>query len=348
MHQVRYFLALCDELNFTRAAARVNVSQPSLTRAIKMLEAELGGPLFRRERQHTHLSELGRTVRPYLEQMYRRAEDAKREAQEFVRLQRTPLRLGLMCTIAPGCLVELMSAIRTRHPGVELHILDAVATALQERLIAGDLDVAIYALPDLSTERRLHYLPLYREQFMIVIAPDHHLSKQSAIRVHDLNGEHYLFRVNCEYNGAADNIFDEQHVDTPTVYQSERDDWILAMAAAGIGFGFMPALCVDRGNVTARPLIEPEIWREVALVTVRGRPHSPSVGALVREAMRMTWIGQPAPQFRPPDPFLTKTISRVRSRVPPNNGASNICEKHSPVGADRAMPKSNWLSAAVP
>jgi LysR family hydrogen peroxide-inducible transcriptional activator len=179
MHQVRYFLALCEELNFTRAAARVNVSQPSLTRAIKMLEAELGGPLFRRERQHTHLSELGRTVRPYLEQMYRRAEDAKREAQEFVRLQRTPLRLGLMCTIAPGCLVELMSAIRTRHPGVELHILDAVATALQERLIAGDLDVAIYALPDLSTERRLHYLPLYREQFMIVIALDHRLSSKA-------------------------------------------------------------------------------------------------------------------------------------------------------------------------
>lgn len=294
MHQVRYFLALCEELNFTRAAARVNVSQPSLTRAIKMLEEELGGPLFRRERQHTHLSELGRTVRPYLEQVYRRAEDAKREAQEFARLQRTPLRLGLMCTIAPACLVDLMSAIRSRHPGVELHILDAMAAVLQERLIAGDLDVAIYALPDLSSEPRLHYLPLYREQYMIVTAPDHRFSKLGTVRVRDLDGEHYLFRVNCEYNGAADVIFDQQRVDTPTVYQSERDDWILAMAAAGIGFAFIPALSVDRPNVVARPLVEPEIWREVALVTVRGRPHSPSVGALVREAMRITWIGHPA------------------------------------------------------
>jgi hypothetical protein len=56
----------------------------------------------------------------------------------------------------------------------------------------------------------------------------------------------------------------------------------------------MPALSVDHPRVAARPLVEPEIWREVALVTVRGRPHSPGVGALVQEAMRLPWLGRPA------------------------------------------------------
>ena len=78
MHQVRYFLAVADELNFTRAAERCNVAQPSLTRAIKLLEEELGGPLFHRERANTHLSELGRMVKPYLEQVYGQADAAKR------------------------------------------------------------------------------------------------------------------------------------------------------------------------------------------------------------------------------------------------------------------------------
>src|SRR3954449_12443032 len=64
MHQVRYFLAVADELNFTRAAERCHVAQPSLTRAIKLLEEELGGPLLHRERANTHLSELGRMVKP--------------------------------------------------------------------------------------------------------------------------------------------------------------------------------------------------------------------------------------------------------------------------------------------
>jgi DNA-binding transcriptional LysR family regulator len=265
-----------------------------LTRAIKQLEDEMGGALFHRERANTHLTELGRTLRPYLEQVYHRAEQAKREAHEFVRLHRTPLRLGLMCTIAPTYLLDLVATVRARHPGIELQIIDAPAPTLQERLVAGALDVAIYAMPKLSEDDRLHQMPLYREQFQIVLEPKHRLAAQSAIRVKDLDGEHYLSRVNCEMGDAADAIFDAQGVTGPTVYQSERDDWILAMAAAGMGYAFMPTLSVDHAGVVARPLVDPEIWREVALITVRGRPHSPSVGALVQEAMRVNWAGKPA------------------------------------------------------
>ena len=69
MHQVRYFLALCETLNFTRAAEICNVSQPALTRAVRKLEEELGGLLLRREHKLTHLTDFGRLVRPHLEQM---------------------------------------------------------------------------------------------------------------------------------------------------------------------------------------------------------------------------------------------------------------------------------------
>jgi DNA-binding transcriptional LysR family regulator len=226
--------------------------------------------------------------------VFGRAEEAKRKARDFAQLQNTPLRLGLMCTIAPGQLLELVAALRTRHPGIELQILDDAAQSLQERLISGTLDVAIYALPSLADEARLHRMPLYREQFVIVTEPRHRLAMLNAIRVRDLSGEHYLSRINCEYAAAADAIFDAQHVEGPTVYQSERDDWILGMAAAGLGYAFMPSLCVNHPGVVARPLIEPEVWREVALVTVRGRPHSPGVGALVQEAMRARFAGAPA------------------------------------------------------
>src|SRR5215475_16047347 len=70
MHQVRYFLAVAQELNFSRAAEKCNVTQPSLSRAIQQLEGELGGPLFHRERHLTHLTELGQMVRPHLETVY--------------------------------------------------------------------------------------------------------------------------------------------------------------------------------------------------------------------------------------------------------------------------------------
>ena len=73
MHQVRYFVALCETLNFTRAAEKCNVTQPSLTRAIKLLEEELGGPLFNRERNQTHLTELGRMMEPHLREVIEQA-----------------------------------------------------------------------------------------------------------------------------------------------------------------------------------------------------------------------------------------------------------------------------------
>jgi LysR family hydrogen peroxide-inducible transcriptional activator len=269
------------------------VAQPSITRAIKMLEVELGGPLFHRERTKTHLTELGRMMRPYLEQIYREAENAKRQAHEFAKLKKTPLRLGLMRTIAPDCLLGFIKTVLQRHPGISLQIEDAPAPKLEEALLAGDLEIAIYAMPGKPHDDRLHYLSLYREEFMVVFAKNHRLCTHNIVPIKELDGERYLSRVNCEYGNSIDHIFEAENVDWPTVYESERDDWILAMAAAGLGLAFMPRLCVNHRGVIGRPL-SPEFSREVALVTVRGRPRSPAAGALVAEAMKQTWLGEPA------------------------------------------------------
>ena len=290
LHQIRYFLSLCEELNFTRAAEHCGVAQSSLTRAIKALEQELGGALFHRERANTHLSKLGQKVKPFLEQAYSHVEGARKQAQDFVRAQTAMLRLGLMNTIAPLRLHELVAALRTRHRGITLQIVDASAQALQERLLAGDLDVAIYALPELAGDERLNVLPLYREPFVIAVRPAHRLARHDAVRVPDLSGESHLRRTHCEYDATMQDIFARQGVNGPTVYQSDRDEWILAMAAAGLGYGVMPAFSADYPGVVALPLVEPEIAREITLVTVRGRPDSAAVGALVREVMRMRWM----------------------------------------------------------
>ncbi len=294
MHQISYFLAVAKELNFTRAAERCNVAQPSLTRAIKLLEEELGGPLFHRERARTHLSELGNMVLPYLTHVYEQTQTVKQQAIDFIRLGQTPLKLGIMSTVSPKHLVDLVEAVQSRYEGIELHLVDASASVLEERLLDGNLEIAIYCVPGRQHDERLHYLPLFREQYMIVIHPNHPLASRNAIRVKDLNGERYLNRTHCEFNGYAGPIFRERGAVCETAYRSDRDDWILAMIAAGLGFSFMPENSVCHAGVVARPVTDPEFWREVNLVTVRGRPHSPAVGAFVREAMRTQWLGKPA------------------------------------------------------
>jgi LysR family hydrogen peroxide-inducible transcriptional activator len=289
MHQIRYFLALCEELNFTKASERCNVAQPSLTRAIKLLEEEFGGPLLSRERGNTHLTELGRMIRPYLADVYDKAQLAKREARELAKENRAKLRFGIMCTIAPAPLLDLVSNVCSHHPGLDLEVVDSDARSLEDRLKRGELELAIYCRPD-HDDDRLHYLKLFRERMMIVLAPTHHLADRDPLRFRDLHNESYLNRINCEYNEGL--AWEQFGVTWKAVHRSERDDWILAMCAAGMGFGFLPEFSINHPGVVARPVVEPEFWREVNVVTVRGRPYSPAVGALVREAMRTDWGGR--------------------------------------------------------
>ncbi|MBL6082045.1 LysR family transcriptional regulator [Belnapia sp. T18] len=292
MSQVHYFLAVAEELNFTRAAERCGVSQPSLTRAIKLLEHEFGGPLFHRERRNTHLTDLGRMVHPYLADIYAAASASRHLAREYARLDRTPLKLGIMCTIAPDEFIGLITAIRAEHPGIELQLCDDTAKRLRTRLIEGDLEVAIYASPGGEPDGRTHVLPLFRERMIMVVHPRHPRAGQGSVRIEEVNGERYVQRNNCEFIGFADAVLEEQGI-TPA-YRSERDDWALAMVAAGLGFGILPANSAGHPGVVALPLVEPEFLREVGLVSVRGRPHSPAAGALVREAMRKKWFGRSA------------------------------------------------------
>src|SRR5437899_13100529 len=101
MHQIRYFLAVCGSLNFTRAAEACNVTQPALTRAVQKLEEELGSLMFHRKRSRTHLADFGKLMRPDLEQISKNAEQAATTAKCCPRPEQAPLPLGVMCTVAP-------------------------------------------------------------------------------------------------------------------------------------------------------------------------------------------------------------------------------------------------------
>lgn len=288
MHQIRYFLAVGEHLNFTRAAEACNVSQPSLTRAIKALEDELGGPLFHRERNQTHLTDLGRSVHPNLAQVYAQTEAVKARAKDMKSLTAAPLSLGVMCTIGPKRIVEMLRSFHIRHPGIDLSLRDGTGSALQQMMIEGELDAAIFGLP-LPIDERLHVRPLFTERFMVTVAPGHRFERLNAVPIRELAHERYLNRSNCEFIAFIRDILDQQGVEIIRACRSERDDWIQSLTLAGFGFGLTPEFALAAPGIVARPLIDPEVSRTINLVTVRGRPHSPAIGAFVHEATSFRW-----------------------------------------------------------
>ncbi len=293
LHQVKYFLAVCETLNFTRAAEKCNVSQPSLTRAIQNLEGELGGPLFHRERQNTHLTELGRLMQPYFDEMKCQTEAAQAFAKNFAKLDGVALQLGVMCTIGPLMISDFLRDFAERNPGVDIHVLDASAQALQAKLLNGEIEVAIYGTPDPVPHDRLHALGLYHERFVVAVAHDHPFAQRQSVCCKELHKGRYINRANCEVYEAAKAALERLGVEVQMVFRSERDDWVQAMIAAGHGFGFFPEYCVTMRGIVGRPLVDPEMSRTVDLVTVRGRPYSPAVGAFVRAAKAFKWTHAP-------------------------------------------------------
>ncbi len=292
-HEIRYFLALSDALNFTRAAEQCNVSQPALTRAIKSLEAKLGGgPLVHRERGNTHLTELGRTMEPYFRHMVDQLKEAQAHAHAFVNMSDVRLKIGLMCTIGPVKLVDMFSEFTDSHPRTQIELVDGPVTQIEDLLAKGDLDVAVYCRPH-ELDERFHAIPLFREQFLVAIGPDHRLAREKSLSMRDLNQERYLGRVNCEFFQHLRTIrLELGGIEFQRPYSSDRDDWVQCMVKAGIGFTYMPAYAVSIPGIVTLPLVDPEVWRTVQLVTVRGRPHSPAVGAFVRTARSHAWDGK--------------------------------------------------------
>ena len=292
MHQVRYFLAVAEELNFTRASERCNVTQPSLSRAIKLLEEELGGQLFRREREFTHLTDLGHMVRPHLQSVYDHSKLAKRVSQEFAR--KWPLKLGIMSTISPDEIVDLIANIRTRHPEVELRLCDANAKELRARLLAGELEVAIYALPGEEPDGRIHSIPLFREQMVLAVHRDHRLAETGAYPVQEMNGEsrYPSHELRVRRLRGPDSRAEGSDLQSHLLERARRLDLGHGRRRVGIRihayeYGQTP-WCDWPAGRRARILLAASKVSE----RVRGRRYSPGVGSLVREAMRKTWFGK--------------------------------------------------------
>ena len=292
MHQVRYFLAVCDTLNFTRAADRCNVTQPALTRAVQKLEGEVGGPLFRRERSGTHLTQLGQMIRPHLEQVLADSEAAMTTARSFLSVDNASLRLGVMCTIGPVRFVGFLAHLHQLHPKLVITLSEAVPERLCEQLLEEEVEVAIASHPHGFADR-FRTLPLYRERYVVAFPSGHRFERQAAVRVADLAGESYLSRMNCEYYNFLDDLCRTQSVEMKDAYRSEQEDWIQSMVLAGMGVTFLREYLPVFPGVQRRPIVAPEVTREVVLLTVAGRSFTPAVAGLHQAIRRYQWPSAP-------------------------------------------------------
>lgn len=290
MAQIRYVLAAARTLNFTKAARDCSISQPALTRAIKLLETELGSPLFHRDGRKIRLSELGRSMLPQFERIIDGAEAAQSLAESHRLLNQVPIRVGVMSTIGHQRLARFIGLFEDQHPGVELALTEQSLDSLIGNLDADQLDVAILnPINGIADQYNTH--ELFPERYVVVLPPEHRLASSNTISLNELSGEPYVDRLACELREMVTATCAQNDIGLYARFRSDREDWVQAMVIAGIGFAFMPEHAVTLPGLLQRPLVEPEISRSISLATVPGRPFAPAVATFVRAAKSFNWLG---------------------------------------------------------
>lgn len=287
IQQIKYFLETARCMNFTRAAEACNVSQPALTRAIKKLENEMGGPLFRREGRRTHLTELGRMVHPRLEQALKLTEVAREEALDFTNMVNAKLDLGIMCTIAPSSIISLIEFLSRQAPQLKLVLHEHPGTVLTRQLLNGEIDVGLLALPRMLDE--LNATPLFSEPYVIGFPNGHRFGDMEEVPLRELQGERYLNRINCEYLDVFEAAGHSFVCELDERFETEHENWIEAMVIAGLGCAILPQSLATNPELKSRPLVDPRIERQISVVTRRGRRHTPMVAFFVDLCKRMEW-----------------------------------------------------------
>jgi DNA-binding transcriptional LysR family regulator len=283
MHQVRYFLAVARTLNFTRAADECNVTQPSLTRAIKQLEAELGGDLFRRERP-AGLTELGQRMHPLLTQCYEAAAGARSLASSFKSGEIGALRIALTHSVDLSLLIPFLDQIKRQFNRVEFKFFRGNSREVAEMLKKGDVELGIAAELDEGWDR-LDTWPLFTEDFQLVISRQHRLAENKRVDFEDLRSESLLSRNYCEYAGRLDASFRGHglNVDRGHEIPSERD--LIELVRADIGVAVMPATSPIPETLKRTAIDGLDVRRTIHLYGVAGRERT-AVGSAAMRLLR--------------------------------------------------------------
>lgn len=286
---LRYLVAFADEGTFSRAAERCHVSQPTLSVAVQNLEEELGVRLIERGKGHTTLTPVGERVvaqaRRVLEET-RRIEAVAEAGKDHLGGE---FRLGVIHTVAPYLLPELIGAMRGLAPEARLFIEESMTSLLIDALKYGKVDAVIVALPfELSG---VCIRPLYDEPFRVVVPRGHAWAARREIRARDLREVDLLVLKagNCFREQVLDACPEISHADG-ALREGHSIETVRCMVASGYGVSVLPAGALTgiyrSEHVISIPFAGPSPMRRIALVWREDQPRTRMIEALVAAAAR--------------------------------------------------------------
>lgn len=283
IRQLRMLVEVVRHDGFSAAAEAVFATQPTISKAIRQLEDELGEVLLQRSRNGVRLTPAGQIV-------YRRAlallgerEDMLRELEELRDLHRGELHLGLASLGSDILFAPVFARFRQLYPQIDLRVLERGSEALEESLRAGEIELAASLLPVADD---LDWQPVRTEPLVALLPRQHPLAGSTSLQLQDLADVPFvLFEKGFLLNRHIIQACQARGFSPREVTRSGQPDFIVALVAAGLGVALLPRMIANarpRADVVIVPLEEPELDWKMVLAWRRGGYLSAAAQAWLR------------------------------------------------------------------
>jgi LysR family transcriptional activator of glutamate synthase operon len=299
LRQLRYLVALAEERNFTRAAAREHVAQPALSQQIRRLEEEIGLALVERTTRRVALTDAGELLVARGRRIMAELGAAEAELQGLRGIQTGHVSIGAMHTMGPVDLSLALAIFHKRHPNVELTVREQASEEMAEMLRVDALDLAFLSVTERIESHGLGLHQLVSEELVVLLPRDHPLANQGQVRMPELASEQFIsFREGARLRELLVSAARQSGFEPRVILESNESRRIRRLVARELGVAILPRSDADGpgAEVAVARLVDPELSRDVTLAWRAGRRHGPAAAEfleLARETFTDPRLRQP-------------------------------------------------------
>ncbi|WP_312113158.1 LysR family transcriptional regulator [Brevibacillus reuszeri] len=266
LRQLEYFIAVCEEMHFSRAAEKLFTSQSNLSQQIKFLESELGVPLFDRLGKRIGLTEAGKVLLEQSRHVFSHLEYARSAIAELQNVQSGSLTIGVLPGDADLLFNALLIEFHRTYPKLSLSVIES--TKILEQIIQGTIDIGVTTMP--VSDERMTVIPLFHEEFALAVPASHSLADEKAIpfsRLKDLKllmfpSDHQVRKLISQYC-LQEGFRLQPHIETTTLSS------LLSLVEQGIGVCVLPRLLLENlanKDIAIVTLCNPTPSQDICLV----------------------------------------------------------------------------------
>ncbi|WP_219837700.1 LysR family transcriptional regulator [Paenibacillus sp. R14(2021)] len=283
--QLQYVIQIAKEKNFSRAAEKLHIAQPSLSQQLSKLEKEIGVLLFRRTTNSVELTHAGSVFVAKAQGILDNIEQLKQELDDLAHMRKGKLVVGSLSITGSHVLPIVLPIFNKRYPEIEVVLTEDTPSKLEQLTASGQTDLSLLALP--LHEPSLEWVDIIEEEIVLAVPPGHHLANRSkAIHVDELRSEPFIvLKKGQGFRQIVMEICENAGFEPRIVFESTNIETVQSLVAAGMGITFVPKM-LQRSESSELapaylPLAAPKPTRTLVIASRKGRYLSRAAEAFI-------------------------------------------------------------------